>query len=273
MSDSSLSGPARPLVEASSGRAPGRDTLQGLRVVLVRPQFPGNVGAVARFMRNMGMSDLALIAPHADLEDRQARQLSTHGEELLDRSRSFPDLGEALADCVVVAATSARKGGLFRRQSVGLPEEVAPLLVEALAFGPVALVLGPERTGLTDLEVSRCHHLIHIPADPTYPALNLAQAAALCLYEVRRAWLRQQEDRPLPAAETPASFADQERAFEQLRVALEKIHYLYGDRGPALMHGLRHLIGRARPTDMELRLLMGLARQIHWYVREHEEGG
>jgi tRNA/rRNA methyltransferase len=109
------------------------------RVVLVRPRFAANVGATARVMRNMGLSDLALVAPHADLSDRQARQLSTHGEELLDQAHSSDDLGAALADCVVVAATSAREGGLFRRQSVGLPEEIAPLLVEALASGPVAL--------------------------------------------------------------------------------------------------------------------------------------
>jgi tRNA/rRNA methyltransferase len=242
--------------------------LSRCRVVLVRPQFAANVGAAARVMRNMGLSDLALVAPHADLHDRQARQLSTHGEEVLDRARSFPDLGAALADCVVVAATSARKGGLFRRQSVGLPEEIARLLVEALASGPAALVFGPERTGLRDEEVSRCHHLVHIPADPSYPALNLAQAVAVCAYEVRRAWLRRQSDSPLSATGPPAPFADQERAFDQLRVALEEIHYLYGERGAALMHGVRHLLGRAGPTAMEVGLLLGLARQIRWYVRE-----
>ena len=245
--------------------------LSRCRVVLVRPQFAANVGATARVMRNLGLSDLALVAPHADLEERQARQLSTHGEEILDRARSCADLGEALADCVVVAATSARKGGLFRRQSVGLPEEVAPLLVEAMAGGPVALVFGPERTGLVDDEVSRCHHLIHIPADPSYPALNLAQAVAICLYEVRRAWLRRIDDRPLSVTDAPAPFVDQERAFEQLRVALEEIHFLYGERGVALMHGLRHLLGRARPTPMEVRLLLGLARQIRWFIRHPGE--
>ncbi len=241
--------------------------LSRCRVVLVRPQFAANVGAVARVMRNMGLSDLALVAPHADVSDRQARQLSTHGESILDGARSVADLADALADCAVVAATSARRGGLFRRQSVGLPEEVAPLLVGALAAGPVAIVFGPERSGLRDEEVSRCHHLIHVPADPTYPALNLAQAAAICLYEVRRAWLRGQSDSLLSPQGGVAPFADQERAFERLRVALEEIHYLYGERGAALMHALRHLIGRARPSPMEVRLLLGLARQIRWYVR------
>jgi tRNA/rRNA methyltransferase len=245
--------------------------LSRCRVVLVRPQFAGNVGAAARVMRNMGLSDLVLVRPHADLDERQARQMSTHGESILDRARSVDELGEAVADCGVVAATSARKGGLFRRQSVALPEEAAALLAEALPAGPVALVFGPERTGLRDNEVSRCHHLIHIPADPTYPALNLAQAVAVCVYELRRAWLRRTGDSPLSPPEPPAPFADQERAFEQLKFALEEIHYLYGDRAGALMHGLRHLLGRARPTAMEVRLLLGLARQIRWYVRHGNE--
>jgi tRNA/rRNA methyltransferase len=240
--------------------------LSRCRVVLVRPQFAGNVGAVARVMRNMGLSDLVLVEPLADTNDRQARQLSTHGEDILDNARTVADFGEAVADCVVVAATSARKGGLFRRQSVGLPDEIAPLLVEALPAGPVALVFGPERTGLTDAEVSRCHHLLHIPADPTYPALNLAQAATVCLYELRRAWLRRQES-GLSSAEPPAPFAELERAFESLRIALEEIHFLYDDKADALMHGLRHLLGRSRPTAMEVGLLLGLARQIRWYVR------
>src|SRR5436190_348761 len=130
--------------------------LSRCRIVLVRPQFAGNVGSVARVMRNMGLSDLVLVAPEANIKDQQARQLSTHGEEILESARIVADFGDAVADCVLVAATSARKGGLFRRQSVGLPEEVVPLLIETLPAGPVALVFGPERTGLTDEEVPRC---------------------------------------------------------------------------------------------------------------------
>ena len=134
-----------------------------------------------------------------------------------------------------------------------------------------ALVFGPEPSGLTNSDLSRCHHLLSVPANPAYPALNLAQAVAVCVYELRRAWLRRTGDSPLSPPEPPAPFADQERAFEQLKFALEEIHYLYGDRAGALMHGLRHLLGRARPTAMEVRLLLGLARQIRWYVRHGNE--
>src|ERR1700677_1188665 len=102
------------------------------RVVLVRPHIAGTLGAAARVMRTLGLTDLVLVAPAADRDDRNARQMSTQGEEILDRARIVADLGEALADCVVVAAPSARTGGLFRRQSLGPPADVLPHLARAL---------------------------------------------------------------------------------------------------------------------------------------------
>jgi tRNA/rRNA methyltransferase len=242
-------------------------SLSNCRIVLVRTQVAANLGASARVMRNFGCEQLVLVAPRADPADREARKLSTHGEAILDRVRVVATLDEALADCVLAAGTSARVGGPFRRQSVGTPDEVATRLAASLDAGPVALVFGPEPTGLLDEEVTRCHYLIHIPADESYPALNLAQAVAICLYEVHKAWKRQK-----PAAERPqpAAFADQERMFAHLRTALEEIHFLYGTNADSLMHALRHLIGRAQPSAMEVDLLFGLARQIRWFVANHE---
>jgi tRNA/rRNA methyltransferase len=242
--------------------------LSSIRVVLLHTQVPGNLGATARVMRNLGFSDLYLVAPEADPADPRARQLSTHGESILDSARIVPNLSDALADCVLVAGASARTGGLVRRQSVGAPRQLAPEILTASASGPVALVFGPEPTGLTNEEVTRCHYLLHIPADPTYPALNLAQAVAICLYELRVAWL---ESQPSPAPEPPAPFVMQERMFEQMRTALEEIHYLYGPNADALMHGVRHLIGRARPTTMEVELLFGLARQLRWIASQAKQ--
>lgn len=239
-------------------------SLERCRVVLVRPKFAGNLGAAARVMRNMGLTELVLVAPEANLADRQARQLSTHGESILDRARVVGTWEEAVGDCVVVAGTSARIGGPFRRQSVGLPETIMPLLVEMLEAGPTALVFGPESSGLSNAEVARCHHLIHIPADPSYPALNLAQAVAIGAYELRRAWLRRLG--PPPPAAPLALVADQERMFAKLQAALEDIHFLYGANAGPLMYALRHLIGRARPTPMEVDVLFGLARQLGWFA-------
>src|SRR5437870_3063835 len=155
--------------------------LQNCRIVLVRPEVAGNLGATARVMRNMGLTDLVLVAPVADPSAREARRFSTHGEAILDRARIVADLDAAVADCGMIAGTSAQAGGPVRRQSVGSPRQLMPHFVEALARAPVALVFGPEPSGLTDAEVSRCHYMLQIPADPTYAALNLAQAVAICL--------------------------------------------------------------------------------------------
>jgi tRNA/rRNA methyltransferase len=252
--------------------------LENCRVVLVRPRIAANVGATARIMRNMGPRDLVLVDPQVDPLDAEARKLSTHGEEILHQTRSVPELTEAVADCVLVAATSARTGGLFRRQSVGPPEEIIPHLVDEMARSRVAIVFGPETTGLTNAEVACCHYQIHIPADPSYPTLNLAQAVTICLYELRRAWLKRchsnfsgSDTLVCGNAPLPAPYEMQERMFADLRSALEEVHFLYGPKADSLMHALRHLIGRAKPTEMEVDLLLGLARQLRWYVDHHRE--
>jgi tRNA/rRNA methyltransferase len=222
----------------------------------------------------MGLDDFVLVQPQADPANPEARKLSTHGEEILRQARVAQSLSEAVPECTLVAATSARTGGLFRRQSMGPPDEIIPLLVEQLDHTPVALVFGPEATGLTNAEIASCHYLIHIPTDPGYPALNLAQAVAICLYELRRAWLkrcsRRHETSELKSHDfSYSTFEAQERMFADLKAALEQIHFLYGPKAEALMHALRHLIGRAKPSEMEIDVLLGLARQIRWYVEHH----
>src|SRR5205085_11393013 len=106
--------------------------------------------------------------------------------------------------------------------------------------------------------------LIHVATDPVYPALNLAQAVAICVYEMRRLWLARGEPSSASRESELAPFAMQEQMYDRLREALEAVHFLYGDKAGPLMHGLRHLLGRARLTEMEVKLLLGLARQVQW---------
>ena len=165
--------------------------MHALRVVLVRTEIAGNIGSVARVMGNMGASDLVLVAPVADPRSEQAETMATHhARELLRSARVVPDLASALADCVSSVATSAITGGQFRRQNVGSPEQIAPVIVEAMSSGVVALVFGPEPTGLDNDEVSRCHYQIHIPTAPAHVALNLAQAVAVRTRTTRRACIK-----------------------------------------------------------------------------------
>jgi tRNA/rRNA methyltransferase len=237
------------------------------RVVLVRTHYPGNLGATARVMFNFGLRDLVLVAPVADPHDRNARQMSTQGEHILDNARVVDDLGAAVADCVLVVGSSGPTAGLFRKQPVGRPDEILPHLVEALQQGrPAALVFGSEPNGLTNEEVTRCHYVIHIPTADDYSSLNIAQAVAICLYELARSRLRE----TVSAPDDPlASFAEQDAMFARLRTALEDVHFLYGAKAEPLMHAVRHLLGKARLTTQEVKILHGLARQIRWYVARH----
>lgn len=239
--------------------------MQNCRVVLVRPQTAGNVGSIARVMGNLGTSDLVLVSPRADVSDPQARAFATHAVGILDTVSIVETLPEALAECVIVAATSAHVGGIFRKQAVGTPEEILPRFVEVMGSHKVALVFGPEDHGLSDEEIAACHYLIQIPTHEDLPVLNLAQAVTICLYELRCQFLKS-DATPVPTGVAPVEA--QERAFEQLRDALEQIGFLFGEKADALMYGLRHLIVRAQPTMMELKLLMGLARQIRWHVEQ-----
>jgi tRNA/rRNA methyltransferase len=236
-------------------------------IVLVRPRIAGNVGAVARAMANFGLNHLRLVAPLADPLTLDARALASHGERLLDTARHFPDLVSAVADCVWVAGTSARTGGLFRRQNVIPVREGMHLGKDRAAAGKVALVFGPEDHGLLTEEVSLCHHLITIPTHDDYNVLNLAQAVVICAYE----WfLATQDAQPLNEPDTLAPAEELHRMFDHLEQSLRAVHYLWGEKGPSVMHALRHLLSRSQPTVVETKLLHGLARQLLWYVEHHE---
>jgi tRNA/rRNA methyltransferase len=242
--------------------------MENCRIVLVSPCIAANIGSVARVMRNFGASELVIVAPEADVQDPRGRILATRSRHILDNARIMPDLNSAVGDCVLVAGTSARVGGLFRRQSVGTPEQMVLPLAETMVAQPVALVFGPEPRGLTDEEVSRCHCLIHIPAEDAHPSLNLAQAVGIVLYELHKAWLKRGTTASESESSPPATYAFQEQMFSRLRKGLEAIHFLHGEKADALMHGIRHLLGKARLTKMEVKLLLGLARQLIWFA-EH----
>lgn len=235
------------------------------RIVLVRPEVEGNIGATARVMRNFGLKDLFLVEPVADPTTSNARQRATHGVDVLDRARIVATLDDALVGCVASAATSARQEGVIRGSAVGPPDEVIPLLRYQAAHGQVALVFGPEPSGLTTDEVSRCDQLIAIPADAEYPVLNLSHAVAICAYE----WFRTKgsEEVRKSHTESPAPDEEREQMLQHLKSALEDVHFLWDEKAELLFHGVRRLIGRANPTASEVKLLHGIARQMEWVVR------
>lgn len=247
-------------------------SLEHCRIVLIETHYPGNLGAVARVMFNFGLRDLVLVSPRADRAEKNARQMATQGEFILNEARIVSQLDDAINDCVLVVGTSAKSGGLFRQQNVGPPRTILPHVVEAIAQDrPAALLFGPEPTGLSNEVITRCHYVIQIPAAEEYPSLNLAQAVAICIYQlfVDQAVPDVQPGTCQAQLDPRAAFASQAQMFDHLRIALEEIHFLYGDKAEPLMHAIRHLLGKARLSEMEVKVLLGLARQIRWYVANH----
>jgi TrmH family RNA methyltransferase len=156
-----------------------------LRVVLVRPQHGGNVGAVCRAIKNFGAGELWLVG--AEIEAADAVRTAVHAADVFEARRESADLAAALEGCSLVVGTTARRGRYHERSRD--IRELTPDIAAAERLGAErgpALVFGPEDSGLHNRDIAACHHLAFIPTDAAYASLNLAQAAVVCLYEVAR---------------------------------------------------------------------------------------
>jgi tRNA (cytidine32/uridine32-2'-O)-methyltransferase len=222
-------------------------------VVLVRPSRPANVAAACRAMKNMGLRRLCLVGVEPGFVAGEARNLAYGAWDVLDAARFAGGLPEAVAPAAFVAGTSERPTAY-----AVTPRRLARLA--ARRGGPVALVFGPEASGLTVDELGLCHARVRIPADPGHPSLNLAQAVLILAYELR---LAAGLAAPAPPA-APATSGDQEEMLDELRQGLLGIGYLNRENPEAVLGELRRLLARAAPTVREVTLLRGLARQIRW---------
>jgi len=233
------------------------------KIVLVRPQFAGNIGSIARVMKNMGFSELVLVSPKANHLDDEAKKFSCQGEEILHHSTQVNSIAEALNDCTFVAATSSQAKGLTRGLLAKPIRCAAKVLSKEINRSQTALLFGPESSGLTTEEISFCNLLISIPTAEDYPALNLAMSVAITLYEINMA-LEENAEETLKSSEL-ASWEMQQQAFGTLKSSLEEIHFLFGPKAKALFNGIKNMISRANPTTQEMKWLIGLNRQLTWY--------
>jgi tRNA/rRNA methyltransferase len=213
-----------------------------VRIVLLRPRNPENLGAVARAMKNFGLEDWA-IAELGTHDFAAARRVAVHAEELLDRPRLVRTLDEAVADCAWVVGTSSRAVRGKRRLA---PGDVAREALARAALGRTALVFGDERSGLTNEEVQRCHDLSAIPTGAAQPSLNLAQAVVVYAYELRRAALEAPARAAGRAGATDAELGHVEGA---LRDALRAGGFLNGPE----RHAVRDLLATLRRAPLSRR--------------------
>ena len=229
-----------------------------IRIVLVGTTHPGNIGAVARAMKNMGLSDLYLVNPKAfPHEDATAR--ASGASDVLERTKVVDSLEKALVDCVYVAGASARSRTI-NWPSMG-PRDCAERMIRENANGDVACVFGPEKTGLHNDDLDLCHTLLTIPTDPGFSSLNLAMAVQVFVYEVRVA--RMLDEGPVFDVEAPPATSDEmEHFYEHLENVLRDIRFLDPDNPRHLMRRMRRLFIRARPDKNEVNILRGILTAV-----------
>jgi len=229
-----------------------------IRIVLVGTTHPGNIGAVARAMKNMGLTDLRLVRPkYFPHEEATAR--ASGASDILEQARVTDTLAEALADCVYVAATSARSRTI-NWPSMG-PRDCAERMIMERANGPVACVFGPEKTGLHNDDLDLCHTLLTIPTDPGFSSLNLAMAVQVVTYELRVAGML--DEGPVFDVEAPpATGEEMEHFYTHLEQVMRDIEFLDPDNPRHLMRRMRRLFIRARPDKNEINILRGILSAI-----------
>lgn len=235
--------------------------LTNLRVILVRPRGSGNIGSVARAMKNVGAKDLAIVG-RARTQSFWARAMAVHGRDILGDAHCYPTIREAIADCTLVVGTTCR-AGLYRSHSQ-MPREVAPTIAAAAKQDKVALLFGPEDHGLSNKDLEHCQQLITIPAHPDYQSFNVAQAAVICLYEIYLAARAPTQQDGLQRAKAE----DIERLFEIMRHSLLKIGFLDSENPEHMLLAFRRIFGRNGLEDKDVRILTGMFRQIEWYANQ-----
>lgn len=229
-----------------------------IRIILVGTTHPGNIGATARAMKTMGLSQLYLVAPKI-FPSQNAYEMAAGADDILENAVVVGNLDEAIADCQLVLATSARPRGI---DLPGLdPRESAVLMAAQPEENTIAVLFGREHAGLTNDELLRSQFHINIPANPHYSSLNLAQAVQIIAYEVRMAKLA---DVPKLAVQPDslATYLEVEQFYNHLEDVMIATGFFNPENPRRLLQRLRRLFNRSRLEKMEVNILRGILRSV-----------
>jgi TrmH family RNA methyltransferase len=229
-----------------------------IRIVLVETSHPGNIGAVARAMKNMALDELMLVQPTA-FPHATATAMASGADDVLARARVVATLAEAVADCGLVLGTSARLRSQYHWPAWPA-REAATRMLAAARHSRVALLFGPERTGLTNEHLEVCGAIVQIPANPDYESLNLAQAVQILAYELYVARVPE-----MPALERPTPLAEQRELallYEHLDAVLALVDFTDRAGGPHLSRRLQRIFGRANLDRLEVNMLRGFLSAV-----------
>jgi len=232
-------------------------------VVLDQPQDLVNIAHVVRGMKNFGLRDLRLVAP-VDYDAYRAEGIAHQTQDVLARVRTFETLPDALADCAHVVGFTAR--GRTAKRNLQRPREAAGEIVAAAEDEVVALLFGREDRGLSNDALDRCHRVVTIPSEPSYPSLNLAHAVVLMLYELALA--RGAGERPFkaPRRRAPAATGEEiERLFTDIEQALRAITFFKTRNAAGVMRTVREVVHRTPLDEREAKLLRAMAIEVVKY--------
>lgn len=232
-----------------------------VRIILFATQHPGNIGASARAMKTMGLQQLCLVTPRG-YPSAEATIRASGADDILARAQVFDNLPAAIQDCAFVIGTSAR----VRNIAWPLldPEAAAWKILQQAETGmPVAVVFGPERTGLSNAELDLCHAVVTIPVNPVFPSLNLAAAVQVISYELRKAVLAGADPPPASTGtSTPVSAEQMQQFYEHLERYLVATGYYHPGKPRLLMRRLRRMFNRMQPDQGEYNILRGILAAV-----------
>lgn len=234
-----------------------------LRIVLVATSHPGNIGSTARAMKTMGLDRLYLVTPKI-FPDLRAFEMAAGADDVLETCTVVDSLHDAIKDCQLVIATSARVRELSLPEL--LPKACAELVGSQADATEVAIVFGRERTGLTNEELLQCHFHVNIPANPEYSSLNLSQAVQIMAYELRMNQLSE-PTRNVDQEETLATVEDVEQFYEHLSEILLAVNFLKPENPGRVQQRIRRLFNRIRLENMEVSMLRGMLSQLQKFLK------
>lgn len=250
--------------------------LQNVRVVLVNTTHPGNIGAAARAMKNMGLSTLYLVQPRRYPDDEATRRAAS-AADVLDGAVVVETLAEAIADCGLVVGTSARERTI--PWPLSEPREFAARAIVEARSHKVAVVFGREDRGLTNEELRQCHLHLHIPTNEDYSSLNLSQAVQIACYECRLAALDRYQLELNGSLEEDvgelggrkwdveaATVHEMSLFYTHLETVLTEIDFIKGNNPRQTMTRLQRLFNRAQPDRMEVSILRGVLKSVQALV-------
>lgn len=248
-----------------------KSVLDSVRIVLVQTYHPGNIGAIARAMKTMGLKELYLVDPR-DYPADEASSRAAGALDVLDNATVVETLSEALADCTQVFATSARKRNYTRPQ---VTAEEAAGWIKANPNEKIAIVFGRERMGLSNEQLGMCQQLLYIPGNPEYDVLNIGSAVQIVSYELFKQFGMHRDeiefsepDQISPEGEEYASQQDMERFYEHLESTLSDTGFLVKNHPGEAIQRLQQMFARAQPNAKELRMLRGILGSVDKLTKE-----